>query len=218
MPDDESLRGPIGAERPASQRQRTGVLLCVAAAHGLLIVALGESMPPRASRDTPARITLRLIAPTPATTPQRAEPIAAAAPQTHARIGPQGPRARVERAPGASAAAPTADLGSAQPSLSVVDRAEPAVAAASQPPPSLMNTEATRRAIRASARAPSLTDEVARATGESPRPANAEERLGSAVRSAGKGDCAKGDYAGAGMGLLSLPFLAAAMARGACAQ
>lgn len=84
-------------------------------------------------------------------------------------------------------------------------------------PPSLLDTEATRRAIRASARMPSLVSEAARVT-EEPRRANAQEQLGNAVREAGKGDCDKGEFAGAGMGLLSLPFLAAAAIRGDCAK
>jgi hypothetical protein len=37
-----------------------------------------------------------------------------------------------------------------------------------------------------------------------------------AVASSAKGDCLKGEYAGGGMGLLSLPFLALAAARDAC--
>ena len=76
---------------------------------------------------------------------------------------------------------------------------------------------ATRRAIRAIARAPSLSEQLARSRDEPHRP-NVQERLGNAVKTAGKGDCLKGEYAGAGMGLLSLPFLAVAEARGDCAQ
>jgi hypothetical protein len=54
--------------------------------------------------------------------------------------------------------------------------------------------------------------------GGEPARTTAQERLGNDVKAAGRGDCAKGEYAGAGMGLLSLPFLVAAAARGACAQ
>ena len=46
-----------------------------------------------------------------------------------------------------------------------------------------------------------------------PDPAQA---LPGAIESSSKGDCLKGDYAGGGMGLLSLPFLAAAALRGDC--
>lgn len=82
--------------------------------------------------------------------------------------------------------------------------------------PSLLDTEASRRAIRESALAPSLAAWAAVASDE-PHRTGAQERLVNDVKSAGKGDCLKGEYAGTGMGLLSLPFLALAAARGACA-
>ena len=95
----------------------------------------------------------------------------------------------------------------------------PPAAAASAPNalPSLLDSDATRRAIRASAHAPSLGDQLAQSRGEPHRP-SASERLATRVHDAGKGDCAKGEYAGAGMGLLSLPFLAAAAIGGHCAK
>jgi hypothetical protein len=80
-----------------------------------------------------------------------------------------------------------------------------------------MDTEATRRAIRASARTPSLSDQLAQSR-EEPHRLSANDRLAIGVHDAGKGDCAKGEYAGAGMGLLSLPFLAAAAMSGNCAK
>jgi len=80
-----------------------------------------------------------------------------------------------------------------------------------------MDTEATRRAIRASAHTPSLSDQLAQSR-EEPRRLSANDRLAIGVRDAGKGDCVKGEYAGAGMGLLSLPFLAAAAISGNCAK
>jgi hypothetical protein len=42
------------------------------------------------------------------------------------------------------------------------------------------------------------------------------QQLPNAVAAAGKGDCMKGEYLGAGMGLLSAPFLAYAAAAGHC--
>jgi len=50
-----------------------------------------------------------------------------------------------------------------------------------------------------------------------PRPPPAEA-LARGIAAAHKGDCSKGDYAGSGMGLLSLPFLAAAEALGNCSH
>lgn len=96
---------------------------------------------------------------------------------------------------------------------------EPA-AAASNPgraAPLLLDTEATRRAIRESARGVSLGERLDTARGE-PGRFGSPQRLGNAVEASGKGDCAKGEYAGGGMGLLSVPFLAAAVSTGDCAK
>ena len=79
-----------------------------------------------------------------------------------------------------------------------------------------MTGDATRRAIREAARQPLLSERAAQATGQPFR--RGAERLADAASGAGKGDCLKGEYAGGGMGLLSLPFLAVAAARGDCAH
>ena len=83
--------------------------------------------------------------------------------------------------------------------------------------PSLMDADATRRAIRDSARASSLGDQLAQSR-EEPRRPGANDRLANGVHSAGKGDCMKGEFAGANMGILSLPFLAIALKAGHCAK
>ena len=90
-------------------------------------------------------------------------------------------------------------------------------ASANEPLPSLLDTEATRRAIRASGHTRSLGEQLAESR-EEPARTSANERLANGVRGAGKGDCMKGEFAGAGMGLLSLPFLAAAAVGGHCAK
>lgn len=68
----------------------------------------------------------------------------------------------------------------------------------------LLDSNATRRAIAQAARAPSRTA------------SSAQERLGREIARAAHGDCLKGDYAGGGMGLLSLPFWIAAELRDKC--
>lgn len=87
---------------------------------------------------------------------------------------------------------------------------------ASQPRPTLLDSEATRRAIREAGRQPLLAERAAAATGLALVPK--DERLREDTAKAGKGDCMKGEYAGGGAGLLSLPALALAAATGACAK
>ena len=207
---------------PAARQRGAVTLLSVVALHLGIAWLLRDATAPLGRRDThPAamqRVTLRLI-------PFTAEP---------ARTQNDAPRAPDRRVPALATAAapalraagtprsitlpqaPTSESAAALPPLNTVSQAEPS---ASAPPalPSLLDTEATRRAIRASAREPSLIGQVARA-GTEPRPPGAQERLGNDMKAAGTGDCLKGDYPGAGMGLLSLPFLAVAAARGTCAQ
>ena len=117
----------------------------------------------------------------------------------------------------------------------------PAVAAATPPasaPPDLkfLDNAATRQAIRNVARGDTLASagnalthedtgsELLAADGSHvgmqrnlPPPPPAEA-LARGIDAAHKGDCGKGDYAGGGMGLLSLPFLVAAEALGNCSH
>ena len=194
-------------------RPHAAVLTAVIAVHLALFWLLLGSTAPHTARHTPAavqRVSLRLMALPMPLVPRAAAPARAAQPDAARTPGP----ARSLPITAAPAAEPNLPAPiSAGPTATLV-HAEPA---ASAPEVSLLDSEATRRAIRASARATSLTAEVARVGGEPVR-TTAQERLGNDVKAAGRGDCVKGEYAGAGMGLLSLPFLVAAAARGACAQ
>ena len=204
-----------------SHRGAALAVLAAIALHLALIALLNESaawQPRRAAQPASPRVTLRLIPlpvpPAPVPRVEAAAPRPNAPPKARMRI--QTPD-RVGSAPDAAPVSAAA-INATRPDA--VSRAEPA-ASAPEPlassMPSLMDTEATRRAIRASARQPSLTDQLARARDE-PRRASVDERLGAAVRGAAKGDCMKGEFPGAGMGLLSLPFLAAALSSGNCAK
>jgi len=77
---------------------------------------------------------------------------------------------------------------------------------------------ATRRAIRESALGGGPLAQQAVEAGAALRAPTLAGRLANEVQQAGRGDCAKGEYAGAGMVLLSLPFLAAAALKGECAK
>jgi hypothetical protein len=184
-----------------SRRRIAIAVLAVLALHAVLIAALSRSWTmPRAAKAA-QRVTLRIIPPAVPRPADSAPPTAA--PPLAARATPRrkATTARVNEPRETSAA-----ITPPEPAASVPDAL-----------PSLIDTDATRRAIRASARTPSLGDELARSREEPARQSPAD-RLAHGVKSAGKGDCAKGEYAGAGMGLLSLPFLAAAALGGDCAK
>jgi hypothetical protein len=72
--------------------------------------------------------------------------------------------------------------------------------------PRLLDTPATRQALR----------ELAPRHGAAAPGLSANDRLGLAIGRGATGDCPKGEYAGAGLGLLSAPFLALAALRGDC--
>ncbi len=94
-----------------------------------------------------------------------------------------------------------------------VAAAAPAPGPASAPRP-MLDPEATRRAILAVARDPSLSG-MARDADPAP---GANERLAQGLAAGAKGDCMKSEYLGAGAGLISIPFLLAAEAMGKCSH
>lgn len=113
--------------------------------------------------------------------------------------------------PAAGAAAPTA--------AGVATAADPGVAVPAGDTPSPLNLSLPRGA---GAERGGLSDppgSMRRAALNDPR-ANVRpdptQALPDAIAATAKGDCLKGEYAGGGMGLLSLPFLAAAALRGDC--
>lgn len=83
--------------------------------------------------------------------------------------------------------------------------------------PFLLDAEVARRAIRGLARKRS-TAELAMENLNQPARAAPGARMAAGIGEAARGDCAKGDFKGGGMGLLSLPFLAAAALQGECAR
>lgn len=193
-------------------RARGVALLLVVLAHMALLLWWTAQRPAPVATAA-ARVTLRLPPPVmrapqqdsapPVATPARAAPSRAAA----TRPTPAAPRVVPD-----AAARPDAE-----PEPITITRAEPAASqpATAEAPPSLLDGEATRRAIRASARDPGLAAQAGR-TG--PPVTTPDQRLGSGIAQGAKGDCLKGEYFGGGAGLLSLPFLAAAALRDQCRQ
>ena len=191
----------------AGSRPRVALALAVVfALHLAAIVGLSGAWKTARIAAPAPRVSLRLIplalppALPPPARPTAARPALPSAAMHPRKAAPSVPRDVREPVAIASAITP-----------------EPA-ASAPEPLPSLMDTDATRRAIRASAREPSLGDQLAQSREEKPRLQSPNDRLARGVHSAGKGDCMKGEYAGANMGLLSLPFLAIALTAGDCAK
>lgn len=234
--------GELGPRWPALPGRRLGMLAAVVLLHALLLLAWRQALRPELQvawmprAGSQALVWLR---------PLQAPPAPAVAParSNEARVPPAGgqppgpaapPRARTpqpgpaEPPPMRGAAPPTSPANAGQAAAAVPQAAAlPEIAAvatppappASAPPPSagsLLDSEATRQAIRQIARQPLLSERAAAATGEPFR--TVDGRLAEAAAQAGKGDCMKGEYFGGGAGLLSLPFLAAAVVRGQCAK
>ncbi len=158
----------------------------------------------------PARVELRFIAAAPSAEPAGPAHAIRATTPTSAR-GTASSRSPAIRGTEPVVKVPQAAVASGVASAERL--ALPASAAGDDP---LLDTEATRRAIRLSVRQGGL---AARADDQvAVRSPTALQRLPGEVQRARKGDCVKGEYAGAGMGLLSVPFLAAAAATGNCAR
>lgn len=194
-------------------RARGFALLLVVLAHLALLAWWAAQRRPPAATPAP-RVTLRLLPPVaqPARVADPAPPPAATAPARSA-VRREAAARRNTAVPRVAAEATVPPAAAPEPIT--VTRAAPA---ASQPigaeaAPSLLDGEATRRAIRASAREPGLAAQAGR-TG--PAVATPDQQLGSGIAQGARGDCLKGEYFGGGAGLLSLPFLAAAALRDKC--
>jgi len=182
-------------------RSRVLVALVVLAAHlALLLWWLRSDRLSRGAPPAQPRVAVRLIALPPLAAP-RSEPAVTA------RERRAAPRAR---APVSALPMPKSPEAI---SVAPLTAEAPASQTVAEPPPSLMDGEATRRAIRAAAREPGLAAQAGR---QGPALRTPDERLGDQVQQSAKGDCLKGEYLGGGMGLLSLPFLAAAALKGDC--
>lgn len=184
-------------------RPRHALWLLIAAGH-LLVWWLSTPTARRPGSHARQSIELRLLP-----LPRLREPRQEA--RRPARAAPRAAHAEVRTAPAPADTPPTP-----QP----VAEPEPAVAIETAPPPpppgpSLLNSEGTRRAIHLATRAPLLSERAASAS-DAPARENAQQRFGRAVASSAYGNCLKGEFAGGGMELLSLPFWIAAEASGKC--
>lgn len=153
--------------------------------------------------------------PAPSPAPAAARPGPAPAPNP-------APRPKPARRPDTAAVAPPSRQGAG-----AAKATEQAATAAAQAPV-LADTEAvpdTARSARAmgrlldSAAGREAVQSAARQGLVRPQiPAQREDPLASGMREAAQGDCMKGEFKGGGMGLLSLPMLAAAALKGECSR
>lgn len=200
-------------------RQRAAVL--VLALHGLLLLAWVQHSG-RVTVDTPhastPRTTLTWVLPGPA----RATAVAlrpSASPKQPNTVPPV--RTNAAREGQALAPAPSPPPVGA-PAQSTTLSLLPAASAPEPAAPSgtnmgaLLRSEATQQALRQTGQQALLAERAAAATGIAIQ--RQDTALAEQVKQSAKGDCAKGEFAFSGGGLLSLPALAYAAAAGNCAR
>lgn len=190
-----------GAPRPA-RRFALGLLLALAHL-GVWQWLDGRPVPSRQPVPDGVRTTLIAVRlPVP-----RAVPADAGIGAPRAAVIHKAPRSPLPSpAPVPVVAVPTPEETKAPPAMPSPDP---------EPPVRLLDSDATRRALREAARQPLLVERTAAALGEGD-PLRPEQKLGQQIQRAATGDCLKGEFAGAGLGLLSLPFWALAEVRGKC--
>lgn len=196
------------------RRSRLLAWAVVGTLHGVLVAGLWHALrPPGAPVTAEAPAVVWLL--------QSVRPSRAAVPEVAQPARQSMPRERAVRLP---PAAPVPGVVPQAITLPSEPTTEPRAALPVEPPASapvaragehLLDTAATRRAIRDAARAEAMADRAARVGVATTRP-SAGERLGSEIGQAAVGDCLKGEYPFSGGGLLSLPFLLAAELRGQC--
>lgn len=136
-------------------------------------------------------------APAPASPPTRRPDTAAVAPPSR-----QGAGAAKATEQAATTAAPQAPVPADT-------EAVPDTARSARAMGRLLDSAAGREAVQSAARQGLVRPQIH---------AQREDPLASGMREAAQGDCMKGEFKGGGMGLLSLPMLAAAALKGECSR
>jgi hypothetical protein len=203
------------------QARRPAAALIVLALHLLLLLCLWHTLRPRpaaVARDSAALVWIQPVAPA-RLAPVLSSPSATAAPRASAR-SPLPPAPRAAAAP---ARWPTGESTWVEPVPAAPAPVAAASAASAPPPTRLLDSEATRAAIREAGRQPLLHERAAAAT-QMPI-MRTDTALAQGTAEAGRPDCMKDPAAAAGQigpiaigGLFGLPFLAARVVTGRCAQ
>ena len=191
-------------------RQRAAVL--VLALHGLLLLGWLQHSG-RVTVSTPhappSRTTLTWVLPEPA-------PASTTQPSTERLPRPSAPRERQAQPSSPSPQPLGAPAQSTTLSLLPAASAPEPAAPSSTSMGALLRSEATRQALRQTGQQPLLAERAEAATGIALQ--RQDTALAEGVKQGAKGDCLKGEFAGSGGGLLSLPALAYAAAAGNCAS
>jgi hypothetical protein len=213
QPADERTRRGFRPPR------RPGAALLVLGLHLLLVLGMWHGLAHRevdVRHATPALTWVRAIELPRSPQPSTARPPRRVEPPTPTRPAP--PRTRSE----AQRPAPAAALTWVSPPP-VAATAAPASAPASAPPERLIDSPATRAALRDLGRQPLLSERAADATGAPI--ARTDTALAQAAAEAAKPDCLRDGKAASGQigpigvgGILGLPFLAARVVTGDCAK
>lgn len=203
------------ASLPAPPR-RWPLTLLVISLHALLLGGLQWGLSKRRAEPAPEarRVTVLLL---PDRRVQAVTPPVTARPVTERRAidrpaPPDAPPRTSPTPPPTEAPPPPATTAAVPASLAL-----PSTPAASGPRDRLIDSAATRAALRQSAREPLSSERHLEAQGQEVG-VSASTKLGRQMQQAGYGDCGKGQYAGGGMGLLSAPFYLLAEASGKCAK
>ncbi|WP_141100863.1 hypothetical protein [Roseateles aquatilis] len=202
---------------PASRR-RILPIVAVLALHVVLLAVLQHAWRRPDARQAQHSSSVRMITIALPPLPRQDLKPAPRREKAEARPAPRRPDEReAAQAPRAPIAVPT-ETAPPEPRTTVVltSPAPPASAASGPSARDLMYGAATQRALRQSTQGQPLLSERADQASQAPERAEASARLGQEIMKGATTDCLKGEYAGAGMGLLSAPFLLLAEARGKC--
>lgn len=199
-------------------RRRPGAALVVLGLHALLFLALAHTMRERrvdVRHDQPPLVWVQPLAQAPAKQPAQQPP----------RPAPPQPRHIDEPLPTRPSAPtrPPAHESTWVAPAPVMSAAPPTPAASAPPAERLLDSAATRAAIRQAGRQALLHERAAEATGMPIE--RTDTALARQVAEAGTPDCLKDPQAASGQigpiglgGILGLPFLAARVASGRCAK
>ncbi|WP_454708411.1 hypothetical protein [Delftia acidovorans] len=145
--------------------------------------------------------------PAPSPAPAAARPGPAPAPTRRPDTAAVAPPSR--QSAGATKATEQAATAAAQAPVLADTEAVPDTARSARAMGRLLDSAAGREAVQSAARQDLVRPQIH---------AQREDPLASGMREAAQGDCMKGEFKGGGMGLLSLPMLAAAALKGECSR